>query len=276
MARIRTIKPEFCCSEQVGDCSTTARLLFVTMWMFCDDGGNHPAKLMQLKAECFPIDNFDKPKMQSLVNELLAAGLIVEYRGSDGLTYWHVNGWSHQKIDKPKIKYPPYSKDSETSRDESSNGRDESRMVDAVPYRTVPEGTGTVPESTVPEGTNLCPAASQPDGSVEGVAAVVAAYQEYHPRAKPASKERKLIRARLGEGRTVDELIEAIHGCHVSPHHCGENDTGTVYQSLELIVRDAKHVDMFIECWNARGQPVLSKQSRENLRAAEAFLARGD
>ena len=42
MARIRTIKPEFWTSEQVVDCSPTARLLFIGLWNFCDDGGVHP------------------------------------------------------------------------------------------------------------------------------------------------------------------------------------------------------------------------------------------
>jgi len=44
MARIRTIKPEFWVSEQVGECSPNARLLFIGMWNFCDDRGVHPAK----------------------------------------------------------------------------------------------------------------------------------------------------------------------------------------------------------------------------------------
>ena len=41
MARIRSIKPEFWTAEQVMECSPMARLLFIGMWNFCDDGGNH-------------------------------------------------------------------------------------------------------------------------------------------------------------------------------------------------------------------------------------------
>ncbi len=55
--RIRTIKPEFFVSEQVADVSPTCRLLFVGMWIFCDDHGIHPASPKQLKMEVFPGDD---------------------------------------------------------------------------------------------------------------------------------------------------------------------------------------------------------------------------
>ncbi len=45
MARIRSIKTEFWTAEQVMECSPIARLLFIGMWNFCDDGGNHPATI---------------------------------------------------------------------------------------------------------------------------------------------------------------------------------------------------------------------------------------
>jgi hypothetical protein len=105
--RIRTIKPEFCTSEQVVECSTSARLLFVTMWCFCDDAGRHPASVRRLKMECFPGDPFTHEQMQDYVNELHASGLLVEYE-HDGQRFWQVTGWKHQKIDRPNYKYPPF------------------------------------------------------------------------------------------------------------------------------------------------------------------------
>lgn len=107
MARIRTIKPEFCTSEQLVECSTSARLLFVTMWMFCDDGGNHPASTRRVKMECFPGDDFTIEEMEGFISELVGVGLLLEYE-VEGESYWHVTGWKkHQKIDKPTEKYPP-------------------------------------------------------------------------------------------------------------------------------------------------------------------------
>lgn len=105
MARIRSVKPEFWTSEQVMECSPTARLLFIGMWNFCDDAGIHPASAKTLKAEVFPGDDIPVAEVQGLVNELIANELMVEYE-SAGKRYWLVTGWHHQKIEKPNFKHP--------------------------------------------------------------------------------------------------------------------------------------------------------------------------
>lgn len=105
MARIRTIKPEFWTSEQIVECSPTARLLFIGMWTFCDDAGIHPVGIKRLKMEVFPGDTFTDKEMQDLVDELVNAGLITSYR-AEGLDFWQVRGWKHQKIDRPTYRYP--------------------------------------------------------------------------------------------------------------------------------------------------------------------------
>ena len=105
MARIRTIKPEFWTDEQVADCSPTARLLFIGLWSFCDDGGNHPASTKTLKMEIFPGDDFSSETISEMIRELIRAELVVEYE-SEGKRYWHVTGWHHQKIEKPNKRYP--------------------------------------------------------------------------------------------------------------------------------------------------------------------------
>lgn len=107
MSRIRTIKPEFCVSEQLSDCSPSARLVFALMWMFCDDQGIHPAKVKKLRGEVFPLDDDITTSMVAAwVSELLAVDLLHEYEVS-GERYWIITGWAkHQKIDKPTSKYP--------------------------------------------------------------------------------------------------------------------------------------------------------------------------
>jgi len=107
MARIRSIKPEFWTSEQVAECSPTARLLFVGLWNFCDDQGVHPASTKQLKMEVFPGDSFTLQEIADWITELRCAGLVAQYQCSQGLYWWAVTGWHHQKIDKPTNKYPP-------------------------------------------------------------------------------------------------------------------------------------------------------------------------
>ena len=107
MARIRTIKPEFWTSKQVMECSPLARQLFIGVWNFCDDAGNHPMSAKTLKALVFLGDDITSAKVGELLAELSTNGLIdlCEVSGKECL---HVNGWKHQKIDRPTIKHPAY------------------------------------------------------------------------------------------------------------------------------------------------------------------------
>lgn len=108
MARIRTIKPEFWASEQVMECSPMARLMFIGLWNFCDDAGNHVASAKTIKAEIFPGDDISSTDVQRMLDELSSNCLIAFYT-NDSKQFLHVTGWKkHQKIDKPTYKHPPY------------------------------------------------------------------------------------------------------------------------------------------------------------------------
>lgn len=56
----------------------------------------------------------------------------------------------------------------------------------------------------------------------------------------------RLITARQKEGYSEEQMRQAIDGCRASPHHRGENETGTVYDSLELILRSGAKVEQFM------------------------------
>ncbi len=105
MARIRTVKPEFWTSEQVAECSPTARLLFIGLWNFCDDAGRHPDSAMRIKMEVFPADAMTADDVELLLGELLDACLIERYE-TEGKGFIQVTGWHHQRIDKPQFRYP--------------------------------------------------------------------------------------------------------------------------------------------------------------------------
>ncbi|WP_312800462.1 DnaT-like ssDNA-binding domain-containing protein [Pseudomonas sp.] len=107
MARIRTIKPEFWTSEQVMECQPLTRLMFIGLWNFCDDGGNHPASAKTIKALLFPGDDISTAGISRMIEELRVNQLLSVYE-ANGKQYLHVNGWRHQKIDKPTFKYPRF------------------------------------------------------------------------------------------------------------------------------------------------------------------------
>lgn len=128
MARIRTIKPEFWSSEQVMECSPIARLLFIGLWNFCDDAGNHVASAKTIKAEIFPGDDIASTDVQRMLDELSSNSLIAFYTNGSK-DYLHVTGWEkHQKIDRPTFKHPSFSDGDRRALDESSppegNGRE--------------------------------------------------------------------------------------------------------------------------------------------------------
>ena len=115
MPRIRTIKPEFWTSEQVVECSLPARLLFVGLWNFADDGGVHPASIRRLTMEVFPGDAFSADDVAGWVAELVDVGLLVEF-AAEGREFWSITGWRHQKIDRPSIRHPQFDEHSTSAR----------------------------------------------------------------------------------------------------------------------------------------------------------------
>lgn len=64
-------------------------------------------------------------------------------------------------------------------------------------------------------------------------------------RARLDVKRKRLIRTRLLDGYSVEDLKIAILGCRHSPFHQGDNDRSARYDDLTLIMRDASYVDKF-------------------------------
>ncbi len=69
------------------------------------------------------------------------------------------------------------------------------------------------------------------------------------------ARRKRAVQNQLKAGRTLEDLKLAIDGCKASHWHQGENKEHKVHDDLELICRDAKHVEEF--------QRVASKQQGE-------------
>lgn len=131
MARIRSIKPEFWTSEQVMDCSLSARLLFIGLWNFADDLGRLALAPKTIKAQILPSDDITAEDIRQMIDELSTNGLVLLYE-VNGKDYIQISGWQHQKIDRPQAgKYPApvdgykttSNSDKTTSKINSSNDR---------------------------------------------------------------------------------------------------------------------------------------------------------
>lgn len=82
-----------------------------------------------------------------------------------------------------------------------------------------------------------------------------------HPLAKLDDKRRKLI-GRALEGYSEADLCQAISGYKNSPHHMGQNERATVYDDIELLLRDAKHIDAGLKFYAEPPRTDLSAQTR--------------
>lgn len=63
-----------------------------------------------------------------------------------------------------------------------------------------------------------------------------------HPQSALGEKRVKVIRIAL-RSYSAEQLCKAIEGYKKSPHHMGQNDRKTVYDDIELFLRDEKHID---------------------------------
>jgi hypothetical protein len=105
----------------------------------------------------------------------------------------------------------------------------------------------------------------------ESVAAVFAHWKVImgHERARMDLKRAQVIRDRLRDGYSVDDLCLAVEGCAASAFHCGENDRGQRYDSLTLILRDADHVDKFISMGEQARRMIAAREQRREEAAAQ-------
>lgn len=273
MARIRTVKPEYWTDEIVGECSVSARLLFIATWNFADDHGGLDRSSKQLKAQAFPYDNID---CEPLVQELLNNGLLVEYE-VEGKKYLHIKGFgTHQKVEKkgrPRVplydnalKTPRLLPDSSLTpplRVEVSSSEGKGREGKGNRTQRVPTEPVELERSTLfAQPPN--PKASE----AETIGKVFDHWRSvhHHVRAALDDKRRKIIREALKHYSEAD-LCQSISGYLNSPHHMGRNDRNTVYTDLELLLRDSGQVDAGLKFYDQPPRTDLSAKTRANVAA---------
>jgi hypothetical protein len=294
MARTRNLKPAFFDNELLGECDPLARLLFQGMWCQADRDGCLEDRPLRLKKQILP---WDDCSVVQLLDQLAQRGFIERFTSNDGraaicIIKFLEHQSPHENEKSTGLRATKKSGKSRNRSGKGANGSGKSQNRSA-PYM----GSGfpsvgcedlgsefpCVGSGNEVSNETSCRAA--PDGDAgktpasdrsDEVRQVFGHYRTKHPKAHPkplsGSKEWRAIRARLAEGYTASDLCEAIDGNHLDPFHCGENDRGKEYHSLELICRTSGHVAKFIEVARAPPKPVLSEKNQRNLRAASEVL----
>lgn len=84
-------------------------------------------------------------------------------------------------------------------------------------------------------------------------------------------KRRRVIRKALADYPLAD-VLDAVRGWRKSPHNRGENDSGTVYNDIELLLRDAAHIERFRDLERSGG----NGRREPSMTALHAAMARRD
>jgi hypothetical protein len=244
MARNRMVKPEFCTSEQVVECSTSARLLFVLMWMFCDDAGIHPDSAKRLKMEVFPADDFTTEQVEAWVGELVATGLLERYT-VEGQGFLRVTGWHHQKIDRPNFRYPkpidrqPVDDDSTSTRrglvERSPLKRKEEKLSkeDSL-VAPQPDGDHSSDPPPEPPPTRPRSKANEHPAFAEFWSAYPSRGQATNPRKPAAEKFARIVAA----GEDPAEIIRGVAGYAAYCRKSGKLGLETVKQAVTFLTQE--------------------------------------
>jgi uncharacterized protein YdaU (DUF1376 family) len=152
------------------------------------------------------------------------------------------DGWRQKRCDEVIEKY--YSKKNKAR--DSANARWNAERSDsdgnADAMRT--HSDGNAPNLQSPVTSNQEERKKNPPTPQGGAPKVFEHWQKVfqHPKAILDGKRRRLIDARLQQF-SAEDLRGAIDGYKLSPFHQGENKDGKVFDGLELILRDAQHVE---------------------------------
>lgn len=85
-----------------------------------------------------------------------------------------------------------------------------------------------------------------------------------HPKAVLDEKRIKLIKKWFKAGYSPEALMDSITGYTKSPHHMGQNDSGTKYDSIELLLRDAGKIDAGLKHLETANNPGESNVYKTN------------
>lgn len=247
MARIRTIKPDFFRHEKLFELEIETnlpiRVAFAGLWTACDRSGRFIWSPRQLKLDCLPYDEVD---FSRVLDALLTRGHIKKYI-VDGKEYGFVPSWElHQVINNRETEsvLPPPSEESIL---EPFSTR-ESRVDDASTTRlkhAQGEGKGREGKGKGREGKGETPFVEQKP--LDEVRTIFEFWKKIMKSQKSAfDAKRKAIIVKALKHYSPADLCKAIRGCSKTPYNMGKNDRNTKFNGIDLIFRDADHIDRFI------------------------------
>ena len=190
-------------------------------------------------------------EIKGWINELIINGLIREYIVEEK-SYWIVTGWhKHQRIDKPTYRHPLPQSEFKKIEDNSMTIR---RDIDDGTLRAPQPVNATSPTEWNGMEVNICEVETSLVDVFESNLLARSTHEIFkhwqtvlnHPKAKFDRKRQRPLKQALELGYSVADLKLAINGCKLTPYNMGKNESCQIYDDINLIFRDADHIDRFI------------------------------
>lgn len=292
MPRKRNLSPNFFKNEALSDIDPLGRIFFQGLWCFADRNGNLEHRPKRLKAEILPYDATVEDATTWL--KQLASKLLISFYQVDGNEYIHITSFIRYQSPHPDEKsvFPEPPEVIEQKGESGESGATQ-KQVEAEPEQiqqdtkttceqvadnlenglqqssysltcilNTKEDMSNKPSPDLPESESLPMEPLKPDKHSTQVSEVFDYWKikHNHPRSILDAKRRRIIIARLKEGFSVDRLKIAIDGCKNSAYHQGQNNSATVYDGIDLILRDASHVERFIAYATPKDNTIVQNQ----------------
>ncbi len=257
MLRIRTVKPELFYHEALFDAEMSVqlplRLAFIGLFTCCDREGRFKWRVKQLKHTTLPYDDVD---MSQILDALAIHGFLVKYQVG-GELYGCIPSWSqHQSI----------------------NNKEKQSVLPSPHEGEIIEGTLPSTQTSISKPKRASKSCEKhiSKKATDIVSSQVKTIFEHwkvtlnHPNAKLDRKRIAVIKKALKLGYMDSQLCEAITGCSLTPYILGDNNQGQRYDSIELILRDAEHIDRFLH--NASHPPKPQSKAQQKMRRHEQVI----
>ena len=284
MSRIRTVKPSFWADEDLSNLPECVHMLACSLLNYSDDEGYFNANEGLIKASCFPLRD-PSVSTHGMLTELSNIGYIELFAGLNNKQYGKVVKFlEHQRVNRPTPSHIKglieFTEDSvsthgtltEPSSPEGKGREGKGKENPFVENPPNPKNVDLDDQEVLftseidGEAVDLVETAISDKTNDKVVGILEKPGSEAH-NPKPANPIEMIFefwktelnhsKSKFGDDRksqinkalktyTFDECISAIRGCKKSPHHMGDNDRNTVYDSLELIFRNSTFTDKFI------------------------------
>lgn len=271
MARIRSIHYNACKSEKLQAASAEAERCYWRLLPHCDDEGRAEDDARNLRSLMFPIAEPPLPAetVDAWLWELHELGLLIRYE-VDGKRYLQVTRWHD-------FQKPQHAKDSILPEPSVPLTKPHEPSPESAPVVVV--GGGEVVGVGDGEGARSLALVVAQAPPMPPIVAVFAAWKETtgHTRAILTPDRSRVIKKALALGYDVNDLIDAVRGWRHDPHCRGENDRHTVYDDIELLLRDAKHIEKFRDLERGQGPappPIMPRGSDQVAAVVRALEAK--